>query len=170
MSDKILVVYATKHGATAEIAEKIGKVIREEGHDVLVLPVKKVKDLSPYSAVVLGSAVYMGAWRREAGTFLKAQEKSLSHKSVWLFSSGPTNEGDVKDLLENWTFPRGLEAVADRIGYLDHGIFHGDIREDRMSLFEKWVMKKVKAPFGDFRDWEAITDWARSVAGELKQG
>jgi len=169
MSDKILVAYATKHGATAEIAEKIGEVVRESGQDVAVFPVKDVKDISPYSTVILGSAVYMGAWRREAGAFLKANEISLSQKKVWLFSSGPTGKGDIKSLLKDWTFPRGLKDLAERIKPRGHEIFRGDLREDKMGGFERWVIKKVKAPLGDFRDWEVVAGWARSITDELKK-
>ena len=37
---KVLVAYASKHGATAEITEKIGQVLRESGLQVDVSPVK----------------------------------------------------------------------------------------------------------------------------------
>lgn len=59
-------VYATKYGATAEIAEKIGEVLRQAGLPTDVLPVKQVDDLTPYTAIILGSAVYIGKWRKEA--------------------------------------------------------------------------------------------------------
>ena len=66
MEDKVLVAYATKYGATAEIAEKIGQVLRETGMAVDVEPADRVGDLSSYRAVVLGSGVYVGRWRKEA--------------------------------------------------------------------------------------------------------
>jgi len=57
--DQVLVAYASKHAATAGIAEKIGQVLREAGLPADVLPAGRVRDLTPYRAVVLGSAVYM---------------------------------------------------------------------------------------------------------------
>jgi len=66
MMDKVLVAYATKHGATAEIAEKIGQVLRQAGLRTDVLPADGVSDLTPYKAVVLGSAFYLGRWRKVA--------------------------------------------------------------------------------------------------------
>jgi menaquinone-dependent protoporphyrinogen IX oxidase len=60
MDIQILVAYATKYGATAGIAEKIGQVLRQAGLLTDVLPVDRVSDLTPYEAVVLGSAVYIG--------------------------------------------------------------------------------------------------------------
>lgn len=82
MDVQVLVAYATKYGATAEIAEKIGQVLRQAGLHTDVLPTDRVSDLTPYKAVVLGSAVYMFRWRKEAATFLKANEKALN-KEVW---------------------------------------------------------------------------------------
>jgi menaquinone-dependent protoporphyrinogen oxidase len=72
MNRQVLVTYASKYGATAEIAEKIGEVLRQEGVPADVLPVKQVDDLTPYTAVILGSAVYIGRWRKEAVKFLEA--------------------------------------------------------------------------------------------------
>ena len=116
---RILVAYATKYGATAEIAEKIGQVLDEAGVPVDVVPVKKVKALDSFSAIVLGSAVYIGRWRKEAVNFLKKNEKALTERDVWLFSSGPTGEGDPvgEELRQcDGAGPRARQAGARRRG------------------------------------------------------
>jgi len=169
MDKKILVAYATKYGATAKIAEKIGLVLREAGLGTDVLAVKSVKDLSPYKAIVLGSAVYIGKWRKDASAFLKDNEAALAEKPVWLFSSGPTGKGTPDDLLKGWRFPKALQPVAERIRPRDLIIFHGDVNSEKLSPVEKWMVKNVKAPSGDFRDWGAITSWAESIVDDLKK-
>src|SRR4030042_3499838 len=93
MDSRVLVTYATKYGATAGIAEKIGQVLRQAGLPTDVLPADRAGDLQAYKAVVLGSAVYIGQWRKQAATFLKANEKALAERPGWLVSSGPTGEG-----------------------------------------------------------------------------
>jgi menaquinone-dependent protoporphyrinogen oxidase len=98
MDTQVLAVYATRYGATAEIAEEIGQVLRQAGLRTDVLPVGGISDLTPYKAVVLGSAVYIGQWRKEAVKFLQAHEKMLAERQVRLFSSGPTGEGDPVEL------------------------------------------------------------------------
>ena len=170
MDSQVLVAYGTKYGATAEIAEKIGEVLREEGFEPDVLPADSVADLTPYGAVVLGSAVYVGKWRGEAAKFLEANEKALAGLPVWLFSSGPTGEGDAVELMKGWSFPGAQQDIADRIGPRDVVVFHGAMDSKKLSLPEKLIIKGVKAPMGDFRDWEAITAWAEGIAGELKKG
>jgi menaquinone-dependent protoporphyrinogen oxidase len=167
MDAQVLVAYATKYGATAEIAEKIGHVIRQAGLAADVLPANRVSDLAHYKAVVLGSAVYVGRWRKEAATFLKANEQLLAGQSVWLFSSGPTGEGDPAELMDGWRFPKALQPVADRIQPRDIAVFHGAVDPEKLNFFYRWMIKNVKAPFGDFRDWDAITSWASSIADEL---
>ena len=169
MDKQVLVAYATKYGATAEIAEKIGEVLRQAGLPTDVLPADRVGDLSAYKAVVLGSAVYIGQWRKEAVKFLKANETVLAGKPVWLFSSGPTGEGDPVELMQGWRFPKKLQPIADRMGSRDIAAFHGAVDANKLSSIEKWMLKNVQAPSGDFRDWEAITSWATAIAAELKE-
>jgi len=169
MGTQILVTYATKYGATAEIAEKIGQVLRELGLRADVLPADRVTDLSAYKAVVLGSAVYMGRWRKDALKFLKANEKTLAERPVWLFSTGPTGEGDPVELLKGWRLPKALQPIADRIQTRDIAVFHGALNTEKMNRIERWMIKNIKASLGDFRDWDAITAWATAIAAALKE-
>ena len=169
MEIRVLVTYASKHGATAEIAEKIGQTLRQAGLQADVLPVNRVSDLKPFQAVVLGSAVYMGQWRKQAVNFLKTNEKSLAERPVWLFSSGPMGKGDPVQLTKGWRFPKSQGPIIDRIRPRDIALFHGMLDMKKLNFFEKWVIKNVKAPIGDFRDWDAIAAWATAIAGALKK-
>jgi menaquinone-dependent protoporphyrinogen oxidase len=169
MNRHILVTYASKYGATKEIAEKIGQVLRQAGLKVNVLPVKDVYDLTSYRAVILGCAVYIGKWLKEAREFLKGNEKSLAERPLWLFSSGPTGDGDAVALLGGWQLPSDQQPVIDRIQSRNIAVFHGCINPDKLNFIEKWSIKNVvKKPFGDFRDWDAITSWASGIAVTLK--
>ena len=49
----ILVAYATKHGSTGGIAERIAERLRAAGLDAEALPVKSVRDVASYDAVIL---------------------------------------------------------------------------------------------------------------------
>jgi menaquinone-dependent protoporphyrinogen oxidase len=169
MDDQVLVAYATKYGATAEIATKIGEVLRQAGLRADVLPADRVGDLSAYEAVVLGSALYIGQWRKEAVRFLQANESALAEKPVWLFASGPTGEGDPVESVQGRHIPGKLQPIIDRIGPRDVAVFHGAVDEGKLNFIEKWMLKNVKAPSGDFRDWDAIMSWAAAIAAELKE-
>jgi len=169
MDEKVLVAYATKYSATAEIAEKIGQVLGQAGLSTDVLPAKEVSDLTANRAVVLGSAVYIGKWRKEAVKFLQDNEKMLAERLVWLFSSGPSGEGDAVELLQGWRFPAKQQPIADRIQAQDIAVFHGSVDTEKLSFIEKSMINSVKAPVGDFRDWDAITSWATTIAEQLKE-
>jgi menaquinone-dependent protoporphyrinogen oxidase len=169
MEDQVLVAYATKYGATAEIAEKVGEVLRQAGLRTDVLPAGRVRDLKPYKAVVLGSAVYIGKWLKEAEKFLRANEKTLATRDVWLFSSGPTGKGDPVELVRGWRFPEALQPIADRIRPRDIAVFHGNADVRKLNFIEKRMLGTVNAPLGDFRDWAAITSWAAAIASALRE-
>lgn len=163
----VLVTYATKHNSTAEIAAALGEEIRSAGFPVDVLPVTDVDDLVPYDAVVLGSAVYMGSWLNEAAKFLKNYEEDLAERYVWLFSSGPTGEGNPYELLEGWNFPVNLEEIADRVGPREVKLFSGRLNSDQLGWSERMIYRLVKAPTGDYRNWDTIRGWARQIATVL---
>ncbi len=163
MKSNTLVAYASKHGATAEVAKKIGEILSNSGLQADVLDVRDKVDLSIYKNVILGSAVYIGQWQKKAAKFLKDNEKALADKKVWLFSTGPTGEGDPIELMKGWKFPEGLQDIADRINPIDVKVFHGVLDETRLNTLEKMTVKMVKAQFGDFRDWEAIEEWANEI-------
>lgn len=167
MENKVLVAFATKYGATAEIAQAIGETLRKAGLLVDVLSAEAVRDLSPYSAVVLGSAVYAGSWRKEAVEFLETWQTALAARPVWLFSSGPTSEGDPVETLDGWRFPEAQQPIADKIGPKDIALFGGLIDPKRLNLGEKLILKAVKAQTGDFRNWDAINAWAKGIAATL---
>lgn len=168
MTYRILVAYASKYGATAEIARKIGEVLSEAGLKVNVLPAGKVTDLTPFDAVVLGSAVYQGHWREEAVQFLEDYKALLTKIPVWVFSSGPTGEGDPVDLTHGWHFPKEQQLLVDRIHARDVALFNGVLDPGKLNYAERNVVKEFNVPVGDFRDWDAITVWAVNIVASLR--
>lgn len=169
MDGRILVTYASKYGATAQIAEKIGEVLCQAGLPADTLPVDQVRDLSPYQTVIVGSAIYIGKWQKAAEAFLNANEKRLAQQKVWVFSSGPTGRGDPVELVEGQRVPNNLQAVIGRVHPRDITVFHGYNNPEKMNAVEKFAIERiVKKPFGDFRDWDMITAWANQIVKDLK--
>ena len=168
MTYRILIAYASKYGATAEIAREIGKVLSESGLKVNVLAADKVTDVTPFDAVVLGSAVYAGSWRQEAVQFLEDYQVPLTKIPIWLFSSGPMGAGDPVTLAHGWHFPSAQLPVANHIHARDIALFNGVLDMDKLNFVEKQVIKEFQSASGDFRDWKAIHNWAVSIAVSLR--
>jgi menaquinone-dependent protoporphyrinogen oxidase len=167
MSKQVLIAYASKHGATAEIAGKIAERLTCAGFSAETNPVKQVKDLSGYDAVVLGAAVYVGGWVKPFARFLTANQQRLSELPLWLFSSGPTGEGDPVELLQGWRYPEKYQSLVESIAPREMVVFHGALFPEKLGMIEKKMIETVKAPTGDFRDWDAISAWADKIISEL---
>ncbi len=168
MQQKILIAYATRYGATEGIARRIGEILQAQGLSVEVLAADEAGTPGDYAAVVLGSAVYAGNWLKSAAEYLQSHEAALAQRPVWLFSSGPTGEGDPVELMKGWRFPETLQPIADRIQPRDIAFFGGVLDPSKMNFAEKLIIKAMKAPTGDFRDWDAIEAWAQGIAAGLK--
>jgi menaquinone-dependent protoporphyrinogen oxidase len=169
MSSTALVAYASKHGATAEVAAAIGDALRRAGLTVEVMPMESAPPPWGFNAVVLGSAVYVGSWRKEAEEYLERNADALAQRPVWMFSSGPTGEGDTEELMQGWHFPDNLKRLADRIQPQEMVVFHGKLDPEELNFGEKLILKLIKAPAGDFRHWDEIAVWAEGIAAAIKQ-
>ena len=122
----MLVCYASKRGSTAEIATAVADTLRERGLSVDCGDAAEVASIAPYDAVVLGSAVYMKRWRRDARRFLRKHGDTLARRPLWVFSSGPV--GDPKPELDaSWTEPRKTIKEAERLGAREHVVFGGRV-------------------------------------------
>jgi menaquinone-dependent protoporphyrinogen oxidase len=169
MKKKILVTYSSRYGSTAEIAEKIAEVIAAKGNEVQLSEIKEAPDLREFSAVILGSAVYIGRWRKDAVRFMKIHENELAERQTWIFSTGPTGKGDPVELLEGWNLPKNLKPIADRIAPEDVTVFHGSVDPEKLSGMHKYMVGKVNVPVGDFRIWAEIEKWGEKIAEQLSK-
>ena len=160
---KLLVTYASKYGSTAEIAEVIGKELRIRNQEVEVKPIDQVVNPAGYDGFIIGSALYAGGWLKPAAEFLGSNRDLLAKRPVWLFSSGPTGQGDPNEILDGWTFPEDLAPLLETLKPKDIILFHGSIDLDKLSFGEKMIIKSVKATVGDYRDWLVIRTWARLI-------
>jgi menaquinone-dependent protoporphyrinogen oxidase len=172
----VLVAYATRHGATAGIAERIAAGLRSAGVFAEARSVNDVRDIVGYDAFVIGGAAYMFHWLKDAAGFVKRYRTTLAERPTWLFSSGPLGtelvDEEGHDVLET-TRPREWRELAPMVRSRGERVFFGawDPTQPPKGMAER-LMRLMPAardglPSGDFRDWAAIDAWAAEVAAAL---
>jgi menaquinone-dependent protoporphyrinogen oxidase len=178
---RVLVAYATRHGATRGIAERIARTLEQSGLDVAVQPVESANALDRFDAFVVGSAAYMGGWIDEAASFVRRNHGFLASRPVWLFSSGPVGTETVdakgRDVIKA-SEPREFAEFAGVIHPVDERVFFGAFDPDAKPIglaerigarFMRLPAVREALPAGDFRDWPEIEAWAGGIARELRR-
>jgi menaquinone-dependent protoporphyrinogen oxidase len=102
---------------------------------------------------------------KEATAWAERHAEELARIPVWLFTSGPLGT-DVEDEEEQ---PKQLPALTEALRPIEHRVFFGALERDQLGFAERMIVKAVKAPDGDFRDWDAIAAWADAIAVRLDQ-
>lgn len=160
MSPKILVAYATKHGTTSEVAQSIAGTLQELGLIVEVRDARRVDDIAPYEAVVIGGGLYMGKWHADARDMLKRHRHELAGKPFAVFGMGPDSLDESKVGESRRQLERSLAATPE-LEPIAVTIFGGALKP------ESWRFPFNRLPAFDARDWDAIRRWTEEVAGKL---
>lgn len=171
MADRVLVAYATRYGSTQEVAEEIGRRLRERGIDADVGSAHDVRSLDGYSAVVLGTAMYIGAILKDSATFLEGNQAALEKLPVAIFALGPLSHTDDMD--------EARQALATALGKhpwfspVAAEVFIGAYDPSHLRLADKLIAALPASPLHgvgpkDERDWTTIHAWADKLPGLLR--
>jgi menaquinone-dependent protoporphyrinogen oxidase len=164
----VLVGYASEHGSTQDIAQRVATTLDKAGNRVETQPLDRVRDVGRYDAVVLGSAIHDQQWLPPATRFVRRNRDVLVGLPVWLFSVGMPG-----------ALPRPLRRLArkeeqtvitnlgDAINPRDHRLFSGVIVPSQLSRMGRVIFRVLGCRYGDFRDWRAIDAWAQDIARAL---
>lgn len=162
MHKKILITYASRAGSTAEIAARLGETLAGRGFRVDVIPVKTNPSLNGYDAVILGSAVRMANWLPEMVDFIKGHQPELSQMPAALFTVHMLNlEDDEASRTARLAY---LNSVRPLLNPIDAAFFAGKIDLESLSFMDRLMVKMVKPPIGDLRDWDKIQAWSSVIS------
>jgi menaquinone-dependent protoporphyrinogen oxidase len=178
----VLIAYGTRYGATAGTSEEIGKILREKGFDVKIVNVReeKVKDVSEYDLIVVGSGMRMGKWVGEAEDFLKKFRKELEQKRLAIFVSTmktvSEREGKRDDVVEMRKVALEDKVAQYNLHPIALGFFGGVLDFNKMGFFFRRTMgflkpqlqkdgfKETQPDLYDLRDWDEIRSWVAELA------
>ena len=161
---RVEVITAGKHDSTHGVGEAIAQRLAAAGHEVEAADAREVRE-PPDGAIVLGSAIYMGRWRKPARNLAQRLAKESGRRPVWMFSVGPLGEPPEPEVppLEQLVGPEAAALARD------HRVFSGRLERESLGRLERAAADAQKAPEGDFRDWEEIESWAEGIAAELQR-
>lgn len=172
LSNSVLVTYATRYGATQEVTEAVAASLRERGLEIDIQPVREVRTLEGYRAVVLGAPIFYGHWHKDARRFLSRHRETLTERPVAVFALGPLSTDDkemqgARAALDKalvifpWLAPVALEVF---VGKYDPTKLR--FPDSLVAAFPASPLKKM--PASDLRDWATIRAWASNLAAKLQ--
>jgi menaquinone-dependent protoporphyrinogen oxidase len=166
MGKKILIVHASKKGSTEEIARAIAQELEAANTAVEVAGMEGATVGEDVQAVVIGAPVYAGHVVPAVMKFVAGNRPRLEKIPIAAFAVGIApvlpQAGPVEKLLEE------LKKALAPLAPVAITMFAGKLDPGKLSFSERTMVKILKVPTGDFRDWEAIRAWAREVAKVLE--
>ncbi len=167
MSASVLVAYATRYGSTQEVAEAVAATLRERGLEVDIGPMRNVRTLDQYRAIVLGAPLYMFHWHKDALHFLERHREALTARPVAIFALGPfhAEEKEFQGSREQ------LDKELAQFPWLRPGtieIFGGKFDPQKLTFPYNLLPALKNMPASDVRDWTAIRAWASNLAASLQ--
>ncbi len=162
MQEHVLVAYCSHYGSTAEVAKTIANTLEEEGVQADVHSVTDEIDLSPYTAAILGSAIYRGSWPDEITDFVREHRDVLSELPVGLFTVGLMMRKPSEDA--KYKAQAAMAPVRGLVKEVDVASFGGCCH----NLPQPWkFLFKLLGAGGDYRDWDEIKHFARVFLDRL---
>jgi len=162
---RVIVAYASRHEATAEIAGAIADELGTAGCAVALAEARSVARMVDVDGAVIGSALYLGRWDEAALALLRRERAALASIPTWLFSSGPVGVGRATARPERLPQPEEVAALAAEIGARST-TFGGRI-DPADGSFETRIAADAGLT-GDWRDFGRIRAWARTIAADLQ--
>jgi menaquinone-dependent protoporphyrinogen oxidase len=193
---RVLLVCATRHGSTLEVADAVAEELRAAGHEVDQRLAAEAPGPAGYNAVVVGGPMIMG-WHRRAVRYVKKHRGELERLPTALFitaasltETGETDIQGVPIVQDPWLAKAPRDAAKlrykERHALPQHylgavlkkaapvrprsvAFLAGSLDLTTMNLFEKvFVLLVVGATPGDGRNWKVIREWGAGLGEVLR--
>ncbi len=165
---KILVTYSTIAGSTEEVSAAIRDVLQTDAVTVDLLPVDQVSGhLHDYGAVIVASAIRVGMWLPDAVDFVRRYQAYLSTIPVGYVTVCMRLAQDA-DAYADEVY-HYLDEVRELVEPVSEAAFAGVMDLKKLTLPTQLVVRMMRVPRGDFRDWTAIETWAQDFKLHLSQ-
>lgn len=170
----VLVCYATAHGSTQGVAQRLGKQLLQRGLNAEVRAITDAGDPTAFDAVVIGSAIHGAKWLPTASGYVDGFATELRDRPTWLFSVSTLGDREsmfplaVAERLRRLRKQTSeMTSIRAALGSRDHRNFAGTIRRSDWPLTGRLTFRAMGGRYGDFRNWGAIDSWADEIAADL---
>ncbi len=174
----VLLVYASTHGHTARIADRVARTLEAEGVEVDRRAVADARDVSPrdYDGAIVGASLHAGRHQHEIVEWVRHHHLALADYpnaflSVSLTAADDDDEARaatrkcIDDFLDEtgWTPDRSV-PLAGALQYREYDPF--------TRLLMRLKMRQGGHPTDtshdvDYTDWDAVDGFAREFAARL---
>jgi menaquinone-dependent protoporphyrinogen oxidase len=172
---KVLVTFATAHGSTRGVAERIAGRLEARGHEVTVQAADAVDSFAWYDAAVVGSAIHNGRWLPDAADLVMRDRRDLAGRPAWFFSVSLLGDEETafpsvvtRVLRELRARTRGARPFPPGVEPRAHRWFGGAIAPEHWSRAGRVSFAVMQGRYGDHRDWSHVDAWADSIADGLE--
>lgn len=192
---RALLVYATRHGSTREVADAVAEELRTAFASVDVREAKAAPPPAGYDAVIVGGPMIMG-WHKDAEKYLRRHKGQLAAVPFAVFVTAASLTEDGMDAVRGvpvakdpWLVkkPKNPDKLGRKERYALPAHYVGDILDacaparprsvalfagsldlTTMNVLEKlFVLLVVGATPGDGRHVAFVREWAAGSSGAL---
>jgi menaquinone-dependent protoporphyrinogen oxidase len=169
----LLLIYATTHGSTREMAIYLMYHLQREGFAVDLKSADDVTTLEDYEAVIMGSPIHCGLWAASMHLCVSRLRPALLHIPVyaWITCMRVLEPDGYAHAYEHY-IPADFRALSTLRSI---EIFAGRITPPQLTWQEKIDLYhhydgefNITYAQGDYRDWSKFEDWGRWIVGDLR--
>lgn len=171
---KIFIAYGTTEGQTAKIADFIGDVLRDQGHDVTLLDAREARDTGGYDAVIVGASIHMGKHDKHVVDFVRKNVDALEGVPSAFFSVSLAAHGDIAEA-EGYVeeFEKETGWRPDKVA-----MFGGALLYTQYGFIKRRMMRKIaREKPGElgvdvsrdyvYTEWDGVKRFAEHFAADV---
>lgn len=172
VSKKVLIVYDSGFGSTAEIANAIAAELFKLKIPREVMPVELARAPQRGEAVIIGSPIRYDKWLPTVRDYVNHNQIKLSEVPVAYFYTclalvkNPSCSFNTTQIYDN-----ALLKMNPMINPIMIAGFSGTLRPEIMPWYYryplKWLAKFKGVSTGDYRDWSMIKNWTNQFVSHV---
>lgn len=173
---KVFIAYGTTEGQTATIANFLSDVLREHGHEVTLLDVKKAADtvLDGCDGAIVGSSVHLGKHDKHVVRFVRANHAALARIPAAFYSVSLAAHGDDAEAQgyvekfeeETGWRPDTVALVAGALLYTQYGFLKRHLMR-RVARGKPGELDTDVSRDHVYTEWDGVRSFAEHFAQDL---